>query len=83
MEVHSHRVLNHLGHLVKTIIGASPIQDPHLEQVKKDWIIDVSLIHPSKPFHPLDHIGPEPIVEEEIWVHIPPSSIMDHGFVVR
>ena len=29
-----------------------------------------------KPFHPSDHIGPEVIIEEEVWVYVPPPSVV-------
>ena len=81
-EVHSSQVLNHLGHLVKTIIGTSPVQDPHPEQAKENWIVDASPINLSKPFHPSDHIGPEMIIEEEVRVYVPPPAVMNDGFIV-
>ena len=80
--MHSHRVSNCLGHLMKTIVGTSPVQDPHLEQAKKNWIIDMNLIHLSKPFCPSDHIGPELIIKGEVQVNIPPPAIMDKHFII-
>ena len=35
-----------------------------------------SPIHLTKPFRSPDHIGPELIIEEEIWVDILPPPIM-------
>ena len=82
-EVHSCRMLNRLGRLVETIIGTGPVQDPHPEQAKENWIIDVSPIHLLKPFHPSDHIGPEPIVKEEVWVHVPPPTVVDDHLIFQ
>ena len=81
--MYHHRVSNSLGHLVKTIVGTSTIQDSHLEQAKENWIIDTSPIHLSQPFHPSDHVGPEPIIKKEVWVHIPPPMVVDDCFIVQ
>ena len=53
-----------------------------MEQAKEDWIIDVSPINLSKPFHPLDHVSPKAIVKEKVWVHIPPPLVMNDSLVV-
>ena len=82
-EVHSHGMMNRLCRLVKMIIRASPVQDPHPEQAKEHQIVDISPNHLLKPFHPSDHIGPKPIIKEEVQVHVPPPTIMDDCFVVR
>ena len=82
-EVHNCRMSNCLGYLVKMIIGTGPVQDPHSEQAKENWIIDVSPIHLLKPFHPSNHIGPKPIIKEEVWIYVPPPSIMDNSLVVQ
>ena len=67
---------NGLGSLVKTIIQTCPVKDRHLEQVQENWIIDMGPVHLSKSFCCPDHIGPEPIVKEEVWIDIPPPLIM-------
>ena len=82
MEVHCGRMVDHLGYSVKTIVGTGPVQDPHLEQAKKDQVINVSLIDHSEPFCSLDHIGPEAIIKEEVWVYIPPPLIMDDHLII-
>ena len=82
LEVHCHRVLNGLGSLAKMIIRASPVQDPHPEQAKENWIIDTSPVHLSKPFCPSDHIGPEPIGKEEVQVYVPPPMAVDNCLVI-
>ena len=67
---------NGLGSLVKTIIQTCPVKDRHLEQVQENWIIDMGPVHLSKSFCCPDHIGPEPIVKEEVWIDVPPPLIM-------
>ena len=63
MEMHGSGVSDCLIHLVKTIIGTGPVQDPHLEQAKENRIINMSPIDHSKPFSSPDHIGPKLIIE--------------------
>ena len=62
---------------MKMIIWTCLVEDSHPEQIQEDWIIDTSSIHLLKPFHSSDHVGPEPIVEEEIWKDILPPLIVD------
>ena len=64
MEHHSSPVPDHLSHLVETIVGSLPIQDPHLKQRQEGRIIDFCLIHLLKPLSPLDHVCPELIIKE-------------------
>ena len=82
MELHSHRVLDGLCCLVHMIIRTSPIKDPHTEQAEENWIIDTSPINLSKPFHPSNHVCPKPIVEEKVWVHVPPPPIFNDGLII-
>ena len=74
---------NRLGSLVHPVVWTSPVQDPHLEQVKEDQIIDSCLVHLLKPFYSPDHIGPELIVGEEVWVYVPPPLIVDNSLIIR
>ena len=69
-------MLHGLGRLVHMIVGSFPVEDPHLKQRQEGQIIDLHPIHLSKPLCPSDHMGPELIVKEEIWVHIPPPLIV-------
>ena len=78
----SGRVSNGLCCLVQPFIQTGPVQDPHLEQAKEDWIINMSLINLSKPFHPSDHVCPKLIVKEEVWVYVPPPPVVNGGLVV-
>ena len=82
LEVHSPGMSNHLCCLMKTIVGTSPVQNPHLEQAEEDQIVDTSPIHLSKPFCPSDHIGPEPIIEVEVQIHVPPPMVIDNCLVI-
>ena len=82
MELHGGRVLNGLGRLMKMIVGTSPVQDPHTEQAEEDQIVDTSPINSSKPFCPLDHIGPKLVVEEQVWEDVPPPPVVNDGLVV-
>ena len=61
---------------MKMIIWTCLVEDSHPEQIQEDWIIDTSSIHLLKPFRSSDHVGPEPIVEEEIWKDILPPLIV-------
>ena len=83
MDVHGCRVSNGLSCLVHTIVLACLVEDPHMEQVDQDRIIDPGPINPLKPFSSLDHICPEPIVKEEIWVHVPPPPVLDNSLIIR
>ena len=65
-------MLDRLCCLVHSIIGSFPVEDPHLKQRQEGWIIDLRLIHLSNPLRPSDHMGPKPIVEEQVWIRIPP-----------
>ena len=76
MERYGSSVSNRLGHLVQTTVGSLPVQDPHLEQRQEGRIIDLCLIHLSKPFSPLDHMGPESIIKEEVQKRVSPPSIV-------
>ena len=57
--------------MVHSIIGSFPVKDPHPKQRQEGQIIDLHLIHLSKPLRPSHHMGPKPIVEEQVWIHIP------------
>ena len=65
-QLHGSRMLDGLCHLVHAIVGTSPVQDSHPEQVDKNQIMDMSLINLSEPFRPSNHVCPKMIVEEEI-----------------
>ena len=31
----------------------------------------------------MDHVGPKPIIKEEVWVHVPPPPIMDDHLIIQ
>ena len=72
-----------LGCLVKTIVRASPVQDPHTEQAKEDQIVDASPIHLLEPFSSLDHVGPETIIKEQVWEDVPPPLIVYNSLIIQ
>ena len=82
MKVHSGRMLNSLHGLMKSVIWTSPVKDLHLEQVQENRIIDASPIYLLKPFYSSDHVCPEPIIKEEVWVYIPPPSVVNNHLVI-
>ena len=61
---------------MKMIVGSLPVEDPHPEQRQEGQIVDLHLIHLSKPFSSSDHVGPELIVEEEVWIHVVPPLMV-------
>ena len=75
-------MLDGLGHLVHTIIRASPVQDPHMEWAEKNRIVDMSPIYLSEPFCPSDHVCPEMIIKEEVREDIPPPLVVNNCLIV-
>ena len=67
---------------MKMVVGTSPVQDPHLEQVRKNQVIDLSPINASKPLRSSDHVCPQSVIKEEVRVHIPPPLILNDGLVI-
>lgn len=53
-----------------------------MKQVDQDRIIDSRIIYLLKPFHALDHVHPEMIIEEKIWVHVPPLLILNDSPII-
>ena len=76
MKSHSGTMLDCLSHLMHTIIGSLPVEDPHPKKRQEGRIIDLGMVHLLKPLCPSDHMGPEPIVEEQVQIHIPPPPIV-------
>ena len=50
--------------LVETIIWSLPVEDPHVQQQQQGQIVDLRLVDHMKPFGPVDHMGPQPIIKE-------------------
>ena len=65
-----------LGSLVETIIWSLPVEDPHAQQQQQRWIFDLCLINHMKPLGPTDHMGPQPIIKEQVWKHVVPPSMV-------
>ena len=42
----------------------------------------MSPVNSLKPFSPPDHVCPKLIVEEEVWIHVPPPPVVNDGFIV-
>ena len=62
--------------LVETIIRSLPVEDPHAQQRQQRSIIDLCPIDHTKPFSPMDHMGPQPIVEIKVWEDIIPPMMV-------
>ena len=71
-----------LGCLMEPIIRPCPVEDPHLQEIQEDQIIDTTPIYVLKPLRPSDHVRPESIVKEQVQVHIPPPLIVHNGLVI-
>ena len=61
---------------MEIIVRTHPVEDPHMEQVNQDQIINLRLVHLSKPLCSLDHVGPESIIKEEVQEHVPLPLIL-------
>ena len=51
-KLHGCGMLDGLSCLVHTIVGTSPVEDPHVEQIEQNRIVNSGPINPMKPFHP-------------------------------
>ena len=68
-----------LGSLMETIVGSLPVEDPHVQKRQQRWIIDLCSVDYTKPLSPTDHMGPQPIIEEQVWKDvIPPAMVSSH-----
>ena len=67
---------------METVVETSPVQDSHSEQVEENWIVDMSLIYPPKPFSSLDHVHPQLVIKKEVWVHVPPPPIVNDSLII-
>ena len=59
---------DHLRSLVETIIGSFPVEDPHAQQRQQGQVVNLCLIDHMEPFSPTDHVGPQPIIKEQVRV---------------
>ena len=71
-----------LHHLMHPIVGTSPVQDPHPEQAKGNRIVDTTPINLLEPFSSSDHVCPELIIKEEVWVHVPPPLVVNDRLII-
>ena len=71
-----------LSRLVQMIIWSTPVEDPHTEQRQQGRIIDLPLVDHTKPFGPVDHMGPQPIVKEEVREDVIPPAMMGSCLVL-
>ena len=65
-----------LRSLVKTIVGSLPVEDPHTQQRQQRRIIDLCPIDHTQPFGPTDHMGPQPIVKEQVREDVIPPTMV-------
>ena len=65
-----------LGSLVETIVGSLPIEDPHAQQQQQQRIVDLHPIDYTKPFSPMDHMGPQLIIKEQVWKDVVPPAMV-------
>ena len=66
MKHDSSSVLDRLSHLVQTIIWSTPVEDPHAKQRQQGRIVNLPPVDHTKPFSPVDHMGPQPIIKEKV-----------------
>ena len=76
MKCDSGSMSNRLSRLVETIIGSFPVQNSHPEQRQEGWIINLCTVHHSEPFSPLDHVGPQSIIKEEVREDVIPPTVV-------
>ena len=70
---------NRLGCLVKTVVRSLPIEDPHTQQRQQRGVVNLRPIDHAEPFSPTDHMGPQPIIKEQVWEDIvPPVMVCRH-----
>ena len=65
-----------LGCLVKTVVGSFPIEDPHAQQRQQRSIVDLRPVDHTEPFSPPDHMGPQPIVKEQVREDVIPPAMV-------
>ena len=68
--------------LVKTIVWSLPIEDPHAQQRQQRSVVYLCLINYSEPFSPLDHVGPQPIIEIQVWKDVVPPAMVSGRLVL-
>ena len=67
---------DHLHCLVKMIVGSLPVKDPHAQQQQQQSIIDLHPVNYTKPFSPMDHMGPQLIIKVKVREDIIPPTMV-------
>ena len=67
---------DHLHSLVKMIVGSLPVEDPHAQQQQQGRIVDLRSIDHTEPFSPVDHVGPQPIIKEQVREDVIPPMMV-------
>ena len=62
--------------LVKTVIWSLPVEDPHAQQRQQRRVINLCPVDNVKPFGPADHMGPQPIIEEQVQEDVVPPAMV-------
>ena len=62
--------------LMKMIVWSLPVKDPHAQQRQQRQIVDLCPIHHMKPFSPADHMGPQLVIEEQVWEDVVPPLMV-------
>ena len=65
-----------LGGLVKMIVRSFPIEDPHTQQQQQRRINNLRPIDHTEPFSPTDHVGPQPIIKEQVQEDVIPPTMV-------
>ena len=65
-----------LSCLVKMVVGSFPIEDPHAQQRQQRSIVDFHPVDHTKPFSPLDHMSPQPIIKEQVREDVIPPVMV-------
>ena len=73
---------DHLSGLVKTIVRSLPIEDPHAQQRQQRGVVNLHLVDHTEPFSPLDHMGPQPIVKEQVREDVIPPAMVHHRLIL-
>ena len=64
------------------IVGSLPIEDPHAQQRQQRSVVNLCLIDNSEPFSPLDHVGPQPIIEVQVRKDVVPPAMVGSRLIL-
>ena len=65
-----------LRSLMEMIIQSLPVEDPHAQQRQQRQIVDLRPIDHTQPFGPMDHMGPQPIIKEQVRKDVIPPAMV-------